>query len=201
LIVGLTGGVATGKSVVVKEFKRLGAHLIEADEIAREVTGPGTPAYTEIAGEFGRGVLKPDGTIDRRALGRIVFSDPARLRRLNEITHPEIIHEIEVRMERLKKKHPEGMIVVDAPLLIEVGLHKKMDKVVVVYADEKRQVERIIKRDGLSPEEAARRIRAQMPTKRKLDFADFVIDGNGSVEDTIKAVEGVYERLKEGSKR
>jgi dephospho-CoA kinase len=201
LIVGLTGGVATGKTLVACEFKSLGAHLVDADEIAREVTRPGTPASKEIAREFGAGTIKPDGTIDRKALGRIVFSDPSRLERLNEITHPGIIHEMEVRIEELRKKHPGEIIVVDAPLLIEVGLNKKMDKVVVVYADELTQIERIMKRDGISREEAKRRISAQLPTERKVELADFVIDGTGGEDETVKAVKTIYERLKHDSDR
>jgi dephospho-CoA kinase len=201
LIVGLTGGWATGKTLVAEEFKRLGAYLVDADEIAREITRPGTPAYREIAREFGGKIIKPDGTIDRKALGRIVFSDPARLKRLNEITHPRIIHEMEVLIEELKKEHPGEVIVVDAPLLIEVGLDKKMDKVVVVYADEVTQIERIMKREGISREEAKRRIGAQLPTKNKAGLADFVIDGNGGVDETVKAVKSIYERLKRDSGR
>jgi dephospho-CoA kinase len=199
LIVGLTGGVATGKSLVAKEFKRLGAHVIDADEIAREITRPGTTAYKEIAEEFGNEAIKPDGTIDRKNLGRVVFSDPARLKRLNEITHPKIIQEIEERIEGFKKKHPREIIVVDAPLLIEVGLYRRMDRVVVVYADDERQIERIMKRDGMKKEEAMRLIGAQLPTKRKVEFADFVIDGNAAVKETQKEAEGVYERLKRDS--
>lgn len=195
MVVGLTGGLGTGKSLVAKEFKRLGAHIVDADGIAREVTRPGTPAYAGIKKEFGPGFIAPDGAIDRKALATLVFSDPERLKRLNEITHPAIIREIEARVEAIKKDHPGGIIVVDAPLLIEVGLEKKMDRVVVVYADEKTQLKRIMERDGLEREEAQRRMGAQMPVKKKVEFADFVIDGNGSVEETVGSVKGVYERL------
>lgn len=196
MVVGLTGGLGTGKSLVAKEFKRLGAHLVDADEIAREVTRPGTPAYDGIKKEFGPGFIGPDGAIDRKALASLAFSDPERLKRLNEITHPAIIREIEARVEVIKKDHPGEIIVLDAPLLIEVGLEKKMDRVVVVYADEKTQTQRIRERNGLGLEEAQMRIGAQMPVKEKVDFADFVIDGNGSVEEALGAVEGIYERLK-----
>jgi dephospho-CoA kinase len=200
LIVGLTGGLGTGKSLVAKEFKRLGAHLVDCDEIARELTRPGTPAHGEIIHEFGSGFIKPDGTLDRKALAEEVFSDPKRLKRLNEITHPGIIREMNRRIEGLKKDHPKEIIVVDAPLLIEVGLEKEMDRVVVVYADEAQQIERIMKRDDISREEAQRRMGAQMPTNEKVDFADLVIDANGSVEEAVGAVEGIYERLKVLSK-
>lgn len=196
MVVGLTGGLGTGKSLVAKELKRLGAHLVDADGIAREVTISGTPAYDGIKKEFGPGFIGPEGEIDRKALATLVFSDPERLKRLNEITHPAIIREIEARVAAIEKDHPGGIIVVDAPLLIEVGLEKKVDRVVVVYADEKTQLERVMDRDGLGREEARMRINAQMPVKEKVEFADFVIDGNGSVEETVGSVEGVYERLK-----
>jgi dephospho-CoA kinase len=195
VIVGLTGGVASGKSLVSGELKRLGAHIIDADVISREIVEPGEPAYREIASVFGKGVLRADGTIDRRALGGIVFSDPGKLKILNEITHPRIIEKIGSAIKALQAKGGDPLIVVDAALLIEVGLHKEMSKVIVVYADEEKQVQRIISRDHLIEKEARERINAQMPLREKLRYADFVIDNNGRVEDTLKSVKELYGRL------
>lgn len=195
MVVGLTGGVASGKSLVEGEFKRLGAMIIDADVVAREITAPGKPAYKKIVREFGKKILLPDGQINRKILGTLVFSDPEKLKKLNEITHPPIIREIKKLSLELKKKYPQSIIVVNAPLLIEVGLHKKMNKVVVVYADENISVERIKKRDGLTKEEALSRIKTQMPLEKKIEFADFVIYNNGDKEDTLKEARDVWKRL------
>jgi dephospho-CoA kinase len=196
LIVGLTGGIGSGKSLVAAEFKRLGANVIDADAVLRELTRPGLPAYKAIEAEFGPGVLNDDATINRASLGRIVFCDPEKLARLNAITHPGIIGVIEERVVEFEKSRSPGAVtVVDAPLLIEVGLHEKMDRVVVVSADESRQVERVMERDGLGRAETLRRIHTQMPTSEKAALADFVIDGNGSVEETVAAARDVYKTL------
>jgi len=196
VIVGLTGGVSSGKSLVAGELKRLGARIIDADEIAREVTCPGKDAYNGIVKEFGSGVLSPDGQINRKALGAIVFSDYEKLRRLNEITHPGIMREIVLRLSLFGEKYPGELLILDAPLLIEVGLHKTMDRVIVVYADEDKQIERLKKKDNLSDDEALKRIRAQIPLSKKRGYADFVIDNNGNVEETLKQVKDVYLKLK-----
>ncbi len=195
MLVGLTGGLASGKSLVSREFLRLGASVIDADEISREVMRPGTDVYREIVREFGRQYLKDDGTINRKRLGKLVFSDPQRLKRLNEITHPAIRRAIEDRIRTLKETKGDALIVVDAALLIETGLYKKMDRVIVVYADEEKQIERLVKRDHLSGDEAKRRINAQMPLREKLKFADFVVDNNGTVEETVERVREIFARL------
>ncbi len=197
-MVGLTGGVASGKSHVAAVFKKLGAHLIDADEIAREVVNPGEPAHGEIVEEFGEGVLNEDGTIDRKGLGAMVFGDPGAREKLNAITHPRIMDEIEKRTECLRKGHPDGIVIVDAPLLIEVGLHRKMDKVVVVHTDDETLVKRLMKRDGLTEDEARARLAAQMPVSEKVRYADFVIDSTGSKEDTVKKAEEVYRKIEGG---
>jgi len=193
--VGLTGGVASGKSLVSGGLKRLGAHIIDADVISREIVAPGEPAYREIASTFGKGVIRADGTIDRKALGSLVFSDPEKRKILNKITHPRIIEKIGLEIKALEAKGGDPLIVVDAALLIEVGLHKEMSKVIVVYADEEKQIRRIISRDHLTEKEARERVNAQMPLPEKLKYADFVIDNNGSVEDTLKSVKELYGRL------
>lgn len=197
MLIGLTGGIASGKSLVAEELKRLGAHLIDADEIAREVVNPGLPAYKEIVKEFGEGILNPDKTINRKALGNIVFSNPKLRNRLEQITHPRILGEMDKRILAIQNKDPKAIIVIDAALLIEAGLHKKMDKMVVVYADEKTQIERLIKRDGLTADEAKNRISSQMPLQEKRRFADFVIE-NMEGKDKIKTeVKKIFKQLKD----
>lgn len=196
MVVGLTGGVASGKSLVSGEFKKLGALIIDADAVAREITVKGTPVYAAIVREFGGGILKEDGSIDRKALGRIVFSDGVKLSLLNKLTHPEIIARIRRGIEELKKNYPDPLIVVDAALLIEAGLHREMDRVIVVYADTERQTERVMKRDGLTREEAKERINAQMPIGEKVRLADYVIDNNNGIDRAVTEARAVYEKLK-----
>jgi dephospho-CoA kinase len=195
MTVGLTGGIASGKSLVAGELKRLGAHIIDADLISREVVEAGKPAHGEIVAAFGPGVLLEDGGIDRKKLGSIVFSDPAKLQRLNAITHPRIRDRIRERVAEIERAHPAPLIVIDAALLIEGGLYKEMSKVIVVYADEKKQAERLCERDGLGPVEARKRIESQMPLKKKREYADYVIDNNGTVKETLERVREVYREL------
>ncbi|MDO8426801.1 MAG: dephospho-CoA kinase [Deltaproteobacteria bacterium] len=196
MIAGLTGGIATGKSLVSNELKRLGARIIDADIIAREIVEPGKPAYNEIVEEFGKGILNEDGTLNRRELGRIVFSDKEKLKRINGITHPGIIKRIEEEISKISSGKDDSIIVVDAAVLIEAGAHKDMDKVIVVYADEDKQIERIKRRDNLTESEARCRIGSQIPLKEKVKYADYVIDNNGRMEETLKEARELYLKLK-----
>jgi dephospho-CoA kinase len=199
MLIGLTGGIASGKSLAAKELKRLGAYLIDADEIAKETVMPGLPVYQNIVKDFGQGILHPDKTINRKALGAIVFSNPKLRIRLEEITHPEILGEIDKRVFAIKDKDPKAIIVLDAALLIEVRLHEKMDKVIVVYADEKTQIARLMNRDGLSYNEAKERISAQMNLDEKKKYAAFVIDnveGMGK-EEVREEIKRIFELLKD----
>lgn len=196
MVVGLTGGIASGKSLVSNELRRLGAHIIDADVISREITEAGAPAYLDILKEFGESILKEDGTIDRKSLGCIVFSDPGKLKKLNMITHPRIKERLRKNIEEIKGKYKDGpLIVVDVALLIEAGFYKEMDKVIVVYADEDKQIERLASRDNLSRQDALRRVKAQMDLKEKIRYADYVIYNNGPVEETKDAVRELYEKL------
>lgn len=192
MIVGLTGGIATGKSLVSAEFKRLGARVIDADEIAREVVEPGKPAYEDIIKEFGSGVLRSDGAIDRKALAERVFSDKEALAKLNGITHPRIRRRIR---EEIARAGGGELIVVDIALLLEGSFKDEVDKVVVVYADEEKQIERLKKRNGASKEEALQRLASQMPLKEKLRYADYTIDNNGAVEEAITRAREVFRDL------
>jgi dephospho-CoA kinase len=193
MLIGLTGGIASGKSLVAEELKRLGAYLIDADEIAREVVKTDLPAYNEIVKEFGEKILNPDKTINRKELGRIVFSNAELRRRVEQITHPRIRERIDAEITAVTTKNPKAVIVVDAALLIEGGLYKKMDKVIVVYADEKTQIKRLTERDGFAIEDAKNRISSQMPLSEKRKYADFVIENvegksKEKIKDEVKAI-------------
>ncbi len=197
MTVGLTGGIASGKSLVADELERLGARIVDADLVSREVVRPGTPAHAGIVEAFGPEVLLEDGGIDRKKLGSIVFSDPRKLEILNSITHPRIRERIRELVSEARRADPSALIVIDAALLIEGGLFREMSKVIVVYADEKTQTERLARRDRITPEEAQKRIRSQMPLKEKLKYADYVIDNNGEPESTLERVREVYGELAE----
>jgi dephospho-CoA kinase len=196
LLAGLTGGIATGKSTVSRLFVECGARLIDADVLAREVVAPGRPAMQQIVESFGREVLRPDGTLDRDRLGKAVFEDPARLEKLNAIVHPYVAVAQEQRSREIAGKEPHAVIVYDATLLIEAGAHKRMDKIIVVTADEQTQVVRLKARNHLSAEEARKRIAAQMPLADKVKLADYVIDGTLPREQLHKEVRRIYDDLK-----
>lgn len=195
MLIGLTGGVASGKSLVTEEFKNLGAHIIDADIIAREIVRPGTEAFGKIVSSFGSGVIRSDGTLDRARIAGIVFRNPEALKTLNKITHPPIRKKIEEEIKKLTELHPGELIVVDAALLIENRLHERMDRVVIVYATEKDQVERLKKRDGLTEEEAQLRLSSQMPLSEKIPYGDYIIDNTGTPEETISKARTVFEEL------
>lgn len=197
MLIGLTGGISSGKDTVALFLRERGATIIDADEISREIIKPGMPAWEELVEEFGSEILSPDNTIDRSKLGKIVFNDPSQLRRLNGITHPKIIAEEKKRIQSILKINPKAVIVINAALLIESGNYKNMDKVIVVYADEKVQIERAMKRDHLSLSEVQKRIDAQIPLNEKSKYADFLIDNNGTVKNTKEQVEKVFKTLTE----
>lgn len=195
MIVGLTGGIATGKSLVAVELRRLGAQIIDADVIAREVVEPGRPAYDEIVMEFGPKVVQPDGRLDRKALGNIVFCDKAALEKLNRITHPRIRARIHEEAGRLSSGK-DALVVLDVALLIEMGVRYEVEKIIVVYAEKKQQVERLMKRDGLSNEEALKRLSCQMDIKEKLEYADYVIDNSSTKEAALEQTRKLYAELR-----
>ena len=195
LLVGLTGSIATGKSTVSRMFAHLGARVLDADQLAREVVMPGQPAYLRIVEEFGQEVVQEDGTLDRKALGAIVFADPARRKRLEEITHPAIGLRQQRILSVLDEEAFEGIVIWDVALLFETGGVARMDRVVVVYADPDTELARLMARDGL-PEDAARaRMTSQMPIAEKAKHAHYVIDNSGSRADTERQVKTVYEAL------
>ncbi|MBI5379960.1 MAG: dephospho-CoA kinase [Nitrospirae bacterium] len=196
LIVGLTGGVASGKTLAAGCFAALGAEVIDADQIAREVVRPGTPAWEAIIRRFGREYLLPDGYLDRKKLGAIVFADPERRQILEAIIHPLVFAETERRIREIASRDPHAFVVLNVPLLFEAGRHLRVDKVVVVWAPEEEQILRIRQRDGLSREEALLRIRAQIPLEEKRGRADYVIDNSGPSVAVRPQVEQIYADLK-----
>jgi dephospho-CoA kinase len=196
LTVGLTGGVASGKSVVSQILKKEGAHLIDADQIARELVQPGTPCWKELVRAFGKGILQKSGSIDRKKLAARIFADPEQRNLLNRIIHPRIKKEMGHRLKAIGRKDPEGIVVVDAPLLIETGDQREMDKVIVVTSTEAQQVERLREREGMDRGEAKGIIASQISTEEKLRFADFVIRNEGSLEDVERKTREVFQELK-----
>ena len=195
LLVGLTGGIATGKSTVAGVFRRLGAVVVDADRLAREVVAPGEPALAEIAREFGPKVLQPDGTLDRKRLGAIVFGDAGRRRRLEAITHPAIRARFLARLQALTDEGFDGLVVFDAPVMIESGGYRAMDRLVVVVTDEATQLARLMARDGISRGQALDRIRSQMPLADKARLADHVIDNSGDRAATEARTRAVHAAL------
>ena len=177
ILVGLTGGLATGKSTVSRMFQDCGAMLIDADLLARLVVEPDKPAWREIVQNFGKHILRPDRTLDRAALGTIVFRNRTRLRQLGAIIHPRVAREQARLTREIAKKHPHAVVLYDAPVLIEAGAHKRMDRVIVVTADRETQIARLQHRNHLARAQAIRRIRTQMPLAQKIKLANYVIDG------------------------
>jgi len=195
VVVGITGGPATGKSLVTAEFRRLGAAVIDADIIAREVLTSGRAEYIATVSAFGEAILCPDGTIDRKALGDIVFADKNRLAELTAITHPGIISIIRETIARLKEEGSSPVIALDAPLLFEAGLEGDVDKIIVVFTDRDVQLKRLMDRDGLGETEAVLRVASQMPLAQKKRRAHCLIDNNGPRGKTLLQVRRIYEKL------
>lgn len=195
LKVGLTGGIAVGKSTVMTVFAELGAVCFDADAIARQVVEPGKPALAAVAREFGPEVIAEDGTLDRAALGRIVFADPSRRTRLEALLHPPIIAEQNRLIATALARDPEAIVIVDAALMIESGGYKRFDALVVVHCEPEVQVARLMARNGLTREEALQRVDAQMPQSEKLRFATYTIDTTGSLDDTRRRTEAVWAEL------
>ncbi|HZG83525.1 dephospho-CoA kinase [Paenibacillus sp.] len=194
--VGLTGGIACGKSTVSGMLEARGAAIVDADRIARDVVQPGQPALADIREAFGDEVLLEDGTLNRKALGAVVFGDEAARRKLESILHPRIRAEMARQMAEWNEREPGRLVVVDIPLLYESGLDKRFnfEEIVVVYVPREVQLERLMKRDGLTTEAAEQRLDAQMPIERKKELADVVIDNSGTLEQTEAQVDAYLRR-------
>jgi dephospho-CoA kinase len=195
MIIGLTGGIACGKSTVANILRQKGILVIDADEISREITKKGKPAWQEIKEEFGEEVIGPDGEILRKKLAQIVFNNPTKLATLNQITHPRITKQLTEILAEIKAKKSQRIIVIEVPLLFECGLQDIFDEVWVVKAPQSVMIERLIKRDSLSKEDALKRISSQMPLTQKAQLADRVIENSGSVNDLKKQIEDILKEL------
>ena len=190
MIIGITGSFGSGKTTIAKMFGRLGAYAIDADKVYHSLISPGKSCYKKIIRYFGNDILGGNGHVDRKKLGKIVFKDKSKLVLLNSITHPEIIKEI----RKIIKTKKEKIVIVEAPLLIESGFYKKTDKVILVLNKKEEQVKRVRKSRGLSEQAILKRIRTQMPFKKKPAFADFVIDNSGSKTGTLIQVREIWKK-------
>jgi dephospho-CoA kinase len=197
LIVGLTGGIASGKSTVARMFSEEGGYVVDTDMISREVVTPGKRGWQEVVNFFSRDILNSDGTLNRKKLGDIVFSNPEKRKKLEEILHPKIYEEQTKKIREILKRNNRAIVIVDVPLLIEVNKHKSFDRVILVYVSPQIQIERLMKRDGLSLGDAHRRISSQMSIDSKVKYAHYVINNEGSLKKTRERVKEVFQRLKE----
>lgn len=200
LRVGLTGSIGVGKSFVAAVLQELGCHVVDADQTAREVVLPGTPGLAAVAQAFGPDVLGPDGTLDRPRLGALVFPDQEKRKLLNSLLHPFIIARQDELMSEWEREDPEGIGVIDAALMIESGGYKRFDKLIVVHCRPEVQLDRLMKRDGLTEAEAQQRITAQLSQKEKCKFADYLIDTSDGFDLTRARTAQVLSQLRELSR-
>ncbi len=199
LLIGLTGGVATGKSTVAKLFKECGAVVIDADALARQVVQPGKPAWRDIVRLYGKQVLDTDRTLNRPALAHMVFRDPRKLRTLSSIIHPRVAREQSRLTRDLARKNPHVMNVYDVPLLFEAGVDERVDQIIVVVTDRETQITRLQRRNHLTRADALRRIRSQMPLAQKSKRADYLLEGTLPLPALKRAVKRVYTQLRQSS--
>lgn len=192
---GLTGGIASGKSTVSNRFRQLGACIVDADEISRHGLDVGTECYEKTVATFGKDILLQDGQVDRRKLGAIVFANAAEREKLNAIIHPYVRKRMEELSQAVWDSNPQGLILWDVPLLFENGLHRLVQKTVVVTAPEELRIQRMALRNGYTREEALSRIRSQMPEEEKVKLADYVIDNSGDLISLYEQVDSIYGKL------
>ena len=195
LLIGLTGGIASGKTTVSNMFVKLGAHLIDADVIARDVVKPDKPAWKEIVSAFGESVLDDKKEIIREKLAAAIFNSPEKRKQLEAITHPRIIEEENRLINEIRKNNKPGIIILDAALLIEAGHHNRVDKLIVVYLNKNTQIKRLRKRDSLSLADAEKRLDSQMSLDEKVNLANYVIDNGKSPDEVEKQVSQIYKKL------
>ena len=198
-LIGLTGGIATGKSTVSAMLKKAGAIIIDADRIARDVVKKGLPAYREIVAQFGTEVLLPDGEINRNMLGDIIFNDHQKKQLLNSIVHPYVNEEVNRQIIQIQKTHPNAVIVLDIPLLIEAGMHDDLSEIIVVYTPQDIQIQRLMQRDRISEADALARVQSQMSIEEKKQQATLVIDNSGTIENTRRLTLDIFKRLKDSA--
>jgi dephospho-CoA kinase len=196
LKVGLTGGLASGKTFVGEALASMGCFLIQADELGHEALARGGEAYDAVVREFGREILTSDGAIDRQQLAALVFGSPDRLAQLNALVHPGVVRREEELIAEFAAREPRGIAVVEAAILIEAGGCQRFDRIILVRCGEEQQVERALRREGAVEADVRARISRQMPLEEKQKFADFVIDTSGQKEDTLRQARAVYEALR-----
>ena len=196
LKVGLTGSIAVGKSFVLETFRELGCYVLDADKTAREVVEHGSAGLRRVVAEFGEGVLTTDGKLDRKKLAAIVFNDEDKRQLLNSIVHPLVIERQNEWIESVEPRDPKGIAIVDAALMIESGGYRRFDKLIVVYCRPEIQLERVMRRDSLTADEAARRIAAQMSQEEKKSYADLLIDTSEGFDETRRQTAEIYRRLR-----
>lgn len=194
-IVGLTGGIASGKSTVSTVFKEMGAAILDADQIARQVVLPQQPAWKDIVELFGQQILNPDQSLNREKLGKIVFSNPDCLKELNRITHPRIMQYYKDAMREISINKPDAIVMLEVPLLYETNMDKLCHQVIVVWVDRETQINRLMGREKLSYEDAVKRIDSQMPLDEKARRADLVIDNRGSLLETKEKATIYYNEI------
>ena len=196
LRVGLTGGLASGKSFVATHLAQLGCHIIRADDIGHAVIAPGGETWGSVVALFGNAILRENGEIDRRGLGALVFDQPDRLAALNAIMHPPIFRRQERLIADAEASDPRGIAVVEAAIIFETGSYARYQKIIVAACTEAQQIERAMKRDQLTREQVESRLARQLPLAEKVKRADYVIDTSGTKEDTVRQTEQVYESLR-----
>jgi dephospho-CoA kinase len=196
LRVGLTGGLASGKTFVGDALAQLGCHVIRADDLGHQVLLPGGEAYNAVVNEFGREILDGEGTIDRRRLAALVFDDPERLRKLNSLVHPPVVRREREMEEEITRHDPGGIIVVEAAILVETGSNKRFDKLIVAVCTGEQQLERAMQRSSYTKEEVMARLSRQFSLEEKVKVADYAIDTSGTKERTLEQVRQVYESLR-----
>lgn len=197
---GLTGSIAVGKTFVCNVLRELGCHVLDADRTAREVVEPGTDGLRLVVEHFGEDVLNPNGELDRKKLGSIVFADKEKLELLNSIIHPLVIDKQDEWLREMEAADPNGIAIVDAALMIESGGYRRFDKLIVVWCQPDLQIARLIERDKLSEDEAKRRIASQMPQDEKKKYADILIDTSGTREETAERTKDVFRKLSFGDR-
>ena len=195
ILVGLTGGMGSGKSLAAKFFEEQGAHIIDADQLSRELVRPGQPALKEIVDAFGEKILEPSGNLDREALAKIIFDDTENKSALEAILHPKVIVREQEKYLSISASNPSAIVIVDAALLIESGNYKNVDKVIVVQSREEQQIQRILSRGFQNYDQAIARIKNQMSFEEKSKYADYILDNQSVAEDLRKKVQEIYAKL------
>ena len=197
LLVGLTGGMGSGKTTVGKLFQSLGAYVLDADEVCRSLVEPGKPAWQEIVDLLGNGIVKADQILDRRKIADIVFNDLDKKKALEAILHPRVMDEEQAIYKDILKDDPVALVIIDAALLIESENYRKVDKVIVIACDEQSQLQRIMAKKSFSREDAQRRLQKQMPLEEKIKFADYVLHNDSGLSELEKKVEALFHQLKQ----